>query len=135
MGIKSLGNYGKHQLGGTNLCRTFTLHPKLCRVTALGGELQCGISRLIGLMRGEEIWNSTCNFHFISVSFMTQKQIQDVFIRRVGLKLCRFQMQMKGTDFSPWVSRAREGFGVAAGNICALIKSTQDFVDGWIGLK
>lgn len=35
-------------LGGTNLCRTFTVHPKLCRVTAQGGELQGGICRLIG---------------------------------------------------------------------------------------
>lgn len=44
-------------------------------------------------------------------------------------------MQTKGTDFSPWVSRASESFGGAAGNIYACIKSTQDFVDGWIGLK
>lgn len=87
------------------------------------------------LMRGEEIWSSPCNFHFLSVSFMTHRQIQDVLIHRMGLNFAGSHCQMKGTDFSPWVSRANEGFGDAAGNICARIKSTQDFVDGWVGLK
>lgn len=77
----------------------------------------------------------TLQFPFYLCQFYDTEADSECVNRQSGLKLPRFQMQMKGTDFSPWVSRANEGFGDAAGDICARIKSTHDFVAGWIGLK
>lgn len=77
----------------------------------------------------------TLQFPFCLCQFYDTEADSGCVNTQSGLKLPRFQMQVKGTDLSPWVSRANEGFGEAAGNICARIKSTRDFVDGWFGLK